>query len=366
MASFLPESRYLPICASLLVLALWRANRSTAFVHSTVPSKALSAKASFLNLPSLCAKRDSGDTTETIKSWDERWDENIAALSKYKAMYGTVNVPGTHKNEKDEFGSLSSFVYNARQSQGRLTKERREQLASMGFLFEGSKEEKEQQLWEETYQNLVKYKKSYGDCLVPQKWNDGACALGRWVNKQRVHRNKGALKQERIERLDSIGFVWSVRQKKTAIIPKWDKQWKMRYQELQEFQTQNGHFWVKVDDNNKENPINPLARWVKHQRLLFKQGNLRPDREELLNEIGFVWDAKEKQEHQWTAKFTQLKKIVEERSPGEESSEIFIPAVLGMSLYQWTLSQRDMKLKRSLDPTREALLDSLDFDWEYC
>lgn len=363
MDSFPAKCRCLPLCIWLLVLALWRTNRCTAFVHSPLPSKSLAKQSSFLDFPSLCAKGDSDDTTEAIKSWEERWDENIAALEKYKHIYGTVNVPGTHKNGKGEFASLASFVYNARQSQGRLSKERREQLASMGFLFEGSKEEKEQQLWEETYQQLVKYKRNYSDCLVPQKWNDGVYALGRWVNKQRVKRRKGALKEERIERLNSLGFVWSVRQKKTANSPKWDKQWRIRYEELQQFYSENGHYWVKVDDNNKENPINPLARWTKHQRLMHKQGSLRPDREELLNEIDFVWDAKEKQDTQWRAKFNKLKKIVDERSTGEESGEIFIPAVLGMSLYQWTLSQRDMKLKKSLDPEREALLDRLDFDW---
>ena len=63
--------------------------------------------------------------------------------------------------------------------------------------------------WQATFERLVAYKEEHGDCNVPQSYNDGGKPhLGNWVNKQREFYKKGSLSQDRIDQLESIGFVW--------------------------------------------------------------------------------------------------------------------------------------------------------------
>lgn len=90
--------------------------------------------------------------------------------------------------------------------------------------------------WEEMYQRLVQYKQQYGDCLVPRKF-EGDPKLATWVETQRVLWNKEVktavadaeaedaqlkrLTPSRKERLDALGFVWSLRNKR--IEDHWDE-----------------------------------------------------------------------------------------------------------------------------------------------
>ena len=63
--------------------------------------------------------------------------------------------------------------------------------------------------WNCRYSDLVQYKQEHGDCLVNTKDSH----LGRWVSSQRtLYKKKNpCLTPKRIELLESIGFVWSIR-----------------------------------------------------------------------------------------------------------------------------------------------------------
>lgn len=62
----------------------------------------------------------------------------------------------------------------------------------------------------------MQYKEEHGDCKVPQHYKQNK-ALGKWVAKQREQHKllrKGQhsfLTPYRLEKLNSVGFVWSVR-----------------------------------------------------------------------------------------------------------------------------------------------------------
>jgi len=79
--------------------------------------------------------------------------------------------------------------------------------------------------WDAMFQRLVAYREKFGDCLVPKRYAEDA-KLGTWVETQRVQYKKleravdeasgvetvapnKRLNQERLERLQSIGFAWS-------------------------------------------------------------------------------------------------------------------------------------------------------------
>jgi hypothetical protein len=72
---------------------------------------------------------------------------------------------------------------------------------------------KHDEKWNERFDKLLEYKAKNGNTMVPQCYQDDT-RLGRWVHYQRVeywlHQDTGHAKitNERIARLDAIGFEW--------------------------------------------------------------------------------------------------------------------------------------------------------------
>lgn len=69
------------------------------------------------------------------------------------------------------------------------------------------------------YQELKEYKARTGDCNVPMR--KGHPQLGEWVGQQRKayklkkEEKQSAMTEERMEKLNKIGFTWQLRKRKT-------------------------------------------------------------------------------------------------------------------------------------------------------
>jgi len=134
--------------------------------------------------------------------------------------------------------------------------------------------------WETRYRELVEYKKTYGDCKVPSKYNANL-QLATWVMKQRnlykslLRGEQSSLSEERRKKLDDIGFIWKI-----------FVAWETRYEELVEYKRLHG-------DCYKANP--QLGAWVMKQRTMYKrllrgeQSSLSEERRKKLDGIRFVW-----------------------------------------------------------------------------
>ncbi|EJK66791.1 hypothetical protein THAOC_12252 [Thalassiosira oceanica] len=87
---------------------------------------------------------------------------------------------------------------------GSLEQDRVDRLNSIGFkwshLVKGPNVP-----WENRFNELVQYKAKHGDCNVP--WSQSK--LGRWVDCQRNTYKNDKLSQDRIDRLNDIGFDWT-------------------------------------------------------------------------------------------------------------------------------------------------------------
>ena len=96
--------------------------------------------------------------------------------------------------------------------------------------------------WEEQFFALKAYQRGTGHCKVPARYKANP-KLGRWVMTQRrqftllMQGYPSALTAERIQRLESIGFTWSIR-------PEPIKTWNRKFQELKVYKNTFGNCMV--------------------------------------------------------------------------------------------------------------------------
>jgi hypothetical protein len=131
---------------------------------------------------------------------DFAWGEGFKHLTNYKDSYGDCLVP--HSYQANGF-KLGSWVNTQRTTKMNMSEERTRKLDALEFVWSPL-----DFAWGEGFKHLTNYKDSYGDCLVPQKYQADGFKLGRWVSKQRQKR--GSISKERIKHLDSLGFAWKV------------------------------------------------------------------------------------------------------------------------------------------------------------
>lgn len=193
--------------------------------------------------------------------------------------------------------------------------------------------------WNEKYEQLKKFKEKHGHCIVPTKYKINP-QLGCWVSTQRVHYKRmqvgrlNSLNQEKIDRLNDLDFVWDAtehaakltvrpmstssdcnavdgsegnvketpRGSKSATSARAGKKlneeaWITMYDKLKAYKQAFGTCLVpgKFEDSS-------LANWVGAQRRNYKARQRKEEnaaakrmsleRIELLEKIGFVWDAR--------------------------------------------------------------------------
>ena len=96
--------------------------------------------------------------------------------------------------------------------------------------------------WEEQYFALKAYQRENGHCKVPARYKANP-KLGRWVMTQRrqftllMQGYPSALTSERIQKLETVGFTWSIR-------PEPVKTWNRKFHELKVYKNTFGNCMV--------------------------------------------------------------------------------------------------------------------------
>ena len=171
-----------------------------------------------------------------------------------------------------------------------MSDDRIQKLESVGFQWSlscGQSKNEGTDKWNAGFLELTKYKKTHGNCNVPTR--DGR--LGIWVATQRTYYRllkegkSSHMSDDRIQKLESIGFQWSLRcsQLKKGEIDQWDA----GFQELTKYKETHGNFNVPIRHGR-------LGRWVDLQRQsyrLSKEGKslYSNDRIQKLESVGFCW-----------------------------------------------------------------------------
>src|SRR5262249_43539374 len=135
--------------------------------------------------------------------WDPhttRWEEGFEHLHVFAKEHKHCRVPSGYKSP-DGY-QLGNWVGNQRQSQDKLSTERKARLDAMGFDWNPYDTS-----WQEAFEHLQAFVKERKHCRVFRDYiaPDGF-KLGQWVHGQRQSQDK--LSAERKGRLDELGFVW--------------------------------------------------------------------------------------------------------------------------------------------------------------
>lgn len=198
-----------------------------------------------------------------------KWEDMLSALVEFKNTYGHSEVPICFQ----ENHKLPVWISNQRRrrlKEGPLSEVRTRLLEGIGFQWQLPVKFR----WENMFSGLVEFKKVHGHCNVPFNWPKNP-RLALWVSTQRHLKKAHKLNQERIRKLEDLGFIWD------PLHASWEEMFSV----LVRFRETHGH--CDVPQGWSENP--KLGKWVSTQRSVKKKGNLSEDRIRRLEGIGFQW-----------------------------------------------------------------------------
>jgi hypothetical protein len=216
--------------------------------------------------------------------------------------------------------------------------------------------EHEDKHWNVQYEKLVEFKRKNGHSIVPVNYKQDK-DLGQWARAQRQKHAKHGMLPDRKDLLDELGFVW-----RSVDGSYLESRWNQHCQKLIEFKETNGHCMVPA--RYEQEPS--LGRWVARQRCFHNNNTIRPDRKELLDQIGFAWKG---EDARWTNNvdkiwFQQYEKMIEfKRTNGHCTVPHWYEYKKDKSLGQWVKDQRAKYAKNKMQPARKELLDDIGFFW---
>lgn len=136
------------------------------------------------------------------------WDEMYKELVVFCRQQGHCRVPANWKKNPQLGRWVAMQRY--RRKLGEVTARQVERLDKLGFVWSPT-----DRMWNAMFERLLKFQKKQGHCDVPSQWGRDL-NLANWVANQRHRHKMGTLAPDRIKRLNTIGFAWSVYGKSKA------------------------------------------------------------------------------------------------------------------------------------------------------
>lgn len=287
------------------------------------------------------------------REMEARWDVLCQAAADAAAKEGTLELPRSYTIHSGvpvgKWLELQRQV-QAGQRPGRLTAEQAAKLEKLGIRWNHRLEA----AWEKGFASAQKYRTEHGDLLVPVRYRDkNDFALGEWIVYNRQRYLGGNLTQNRIERLEAIGMVWSTS----------NDLWEQNYAAATQYYLEHGDLEVPI---KYETPSGfGLGVWLGAQRAAHKAGELPQEQVERLDALGMDWT--NRNDRKWMSLYDVAAAYYHEHGSLNVPSEYVTPD--GVLLGKWVARQRYAYLNpdRSsarVTPERKALLDKLGMVWE--
>lgn len=287
------------------------------------------------------------------REMEARWEVLCHAAADAAAKEGTLELPRSYTIHSGvpvgKWLELQRQV-QAGQRPGRLTAEQAAKLEKLGIRWNHRLEA----AWEKGFASAQKYRTEHGDLLVPVRYRDkNDFALGEWIVYNRQRYLGGNLTQNRIERLEAIGMVWSTS----------NDLWEQNYAAATQYYLEHGDLEVPI---KYETPSGfGLGVWLGAQRAAHKAGELPQEQVERLDALGMDWT--NRNDRKWMSLYDVAAAYYHEHGNLNVPSEYVTPD--GVLLGKWVARQRYAYLNpdRSsarVTPERKALLDKLGMVWE--
>lgn len=250
----------------------------------------------------------------------EQWNKMFQLLCAYKAEYNSmeISIECVYKDQRlGTWCQRQRGAYNAK----KISEECLEKLQGIGFSFDPLEDE-----WNRHFEQYVGYVnkngKESGDSGNTEIEEE---RIGKWVQVQREFYRAGKLPQNRLEKLQNVGFSFN------PLEEEWDRYFEQYRQCVQE----------------KKELSTFLRQWAGRQRILHKKGKLPHDRYEKLHSIDFLFSPV--LDNEWNKQFEQYKKCISEKK------------TFPTSLKRWVDNQRSLYRKKKLPQDRYEKLQSVDF-----
>ena len=287
------------------------------------------------------------------REMEARWEVLCQAAADAAAKEGTLELSRSYTIHSGvpvgKWLELQRQV-QAGQRPGRLTAEQAAKLEKLGIRWNHRLEA----AWEKGFASAQKYRTEHGDLLVPVRYRDkNDFALGEWIVYNRQRYLGGNLTQNRIERLEAIGMVWSTS----------NDLWEQNYAAATQYYLEHGDLEVPIKYETSSGF--GLGVWLGAQRAAHKAGELPQEQVERLDALGMDWT--NRNDRKWMSLYDVAAAYYHEHGNLNVPSEYVTPD--GVLLGKWVARQRYAYLNpdRSsarVTPERKALLDKLGMVWE--
>ena len=236
---------------------------------------------------------------------DEVWTQMYTLAEIYFKKYGSLEIKQNFKTlngiDYDENGyNLGWWLVRQRQMYkiSKLSKEREKLLEKIGMRFETRDND---EVWNQMYMLAELYFKEYGNLEIKQNfktlngidYDENGYNLGQWQSCQRQMYKKSKLSKERKDLLEKIGMRFETRDN--------DEVWNQMYMLVELYFKEYGNleipskFKTLNGTDEDENGYN-LGIWLVSQRQMYKKGKLSPERKELLDQIGMIWEIRKRKD----------------------------------------------------------------------
>ena len=197
------------------------------------------------------------------------------------------------------------------------------------------------QSWDERLGELAVFRAQHGHTQVNRR-SPEVRQLGNWVGIQRKSFNQGCLSENRIARLNELGFDWNP----------FESKWERYFATLAEFYAAQGHCEVPFDWPKSSS----LRAWISNQRNNHRTGRLGESRIKRLENIGFAWEPLDQ-------KWAEMSQALKEFHITHGHCDVPQKYAPSPKLGSWVNTQRMAKRDGSLTSDRIEQLNSLEFDW---
>lgn len=236
---------------------VWRDSSENDELRAWLDEQLRAAKKGQLAGEKLSALKALGADLEAVGAHWERWE------SRYLELVEFVRING-HADVSQLVPGLGPWLSAQRvlHRQDQLAPQRQSLLEEIGVEWQPSERKKER--WIERFYRLRELKEINGHCNVSRRKQPDP---GVWVSAQRTAHRKAVLSPERVLLLESIGFEWSLKGD-TPPPPDMDKD-----------------PWIRqfLAARHCGEPLpEPLQHWLSRQIQLAENGELSPERGELV------------------------------------------------------------------------------------